>query len=126
MIGDLGILPRALAQREVAVLTAPDVQLVQNKIRRYARQKLRRLLGFDNAVFCAVFRERGEEIVQRMHRIAYALGRVKLHYKQSARELRAEIERNINEAVKKLPDALKVVFRIGKLAEALLVVLLRL
>ena len=61
-----------------------------------------------------------------MHRIAYALGRVKLHYKQSARELRAEIERNINEAVKKLPDALKIVFRVGKLAEALLIVLLRL
>ena len=32
----------------------------------------------------------------------------------------------LNEAAKKLPDAFKVVFRIGKLAEALLVVLLRL
>ena len=44
VVGDLGILPRTCAQREVALLTAPDVEFVADQIRRDARQQLRRLL----------------------------------------------------------------------------------
>ena len=126
MVGDLGVLPRTFAQREIAVLAAPDVKLVDNEICCYAREKLRRLLGLDYPVFRAVFRKRGKQIVQRVQSIAYAIRRFELHDEQRARELGTEVERDAYEAVEQLPDALKIILGIGKAPEALLVVLLRL
>lgn len=49
VVGDLCILPRTRAQREVALLTAPDIELMADQIRRDARQQIRRLLRVDNA-----------------------------------------------------------------------------
>lgn len=49
VVGDLGVLPRACAQREVSFLAGPDVQLVADQIRCDARQQIRRLFGVDNA-----------------------------------------------------------------------------
>ena len=49
VVGDLGVLPRACAQREVSFLAGPDVQLVADQIRCDPRQQIRRLFGVDNA-----------------------------------------------------------------------------
>ena len=49
VVGDLGVLPRACAQREVSFLAGPDVQLVADQVRCDARQQIRRLFGVDNA-----------------------------------------------------------------------------
>ena len=126
MVRDFGVLPGALAQREVAVLAAPDVQLVDYQVCRNMRQQLRRLLGLDYAGLGAVLGKRRKKIVQRVDGLAYALRRLKLHDEQCARQLRAEVERDRYEPVKQLPDALKVVLRVREFPEALLVVLLRL
>ena len=126
MIGHLGILPGALTQGEVAVLAAPDVQLMDYQIRCDMRKQLRRLLGLYNAGTGAVLGKRGEEIVQRVDSVAYALGRIELHDEKRAGKLGAEVERDGDEAVEQLPDTLKIIFRVREFAEAFLVVLLRL
>ena len=52
---DLGILTCPLTQREISVLAAPDIKLVNNKIGRNMRQELRWLLRLDYSAFSAVF-----------------------------------------------------------------------
>ena len=72
MVRDFGVLPGALAQGEVAVLAAPDVQLVDYQVCRNMRQQLRRLLGLDYAGLGAVLGKRRKKIVQRVDKIGRA------------------------------------------------------
>ena len=66
---DLGILMCPLTQREISVLAAPDIKLVNNKIGRNMRQELLWLLRLDYSAFSAVFCKRGKQIIKCVHRI---------------------------------------------------------
>ena len=125
VVGDLGILPRTCAQREVALLTAPDIELMADQIRRDARQQIRRLFRVDNARLGAVIGQRCKQIVQRMDGRADAFGRLELHDEECARQFGAEVISDRDEPVEQLPDALKVIICVRKLHEALVVIVLR-
>ena len=124
MISHLGILACPFTQREISVLAAPDIKLVQNKVCRDMRQKLRRLLRLNYSVLCTVLCKRGKQVVKRVHSVSYSLGRLELHDKQPARQLRPEIESNGYEPLKQLPDAFKIVLGVRKAAKALIIILL--
>ncbi len=89
------------------------------------RQKLRRFLRIDYPALSAVLRKRCKQVVKRVHRIPYSLGRLKLHDKQSARQLRSEIECNGYKPLKQLPYAFEIVLGISKAPKALIIILLR-